>query len=223
MPKVKLQTDNIKECLIVSHGKLVKSDLNYILKFIKPRKALFIIACDGASEFLKASSITPDVIIGDLDSIKPAVLKYFSRKNVVIKKVYDQNKNDLEKAIIYALSKKFKHINIIGFGGKRLDHTLNNLSILKKFYLKADIRIFDNGFEGKIINRIVEIDCRIGDTVSLIPLPEAAGITTSGLKYPLKNGSLEIGIREGALNEAVAEKVSVEIKSGVLLVLNKST
>lgn len=219
MPKVKLQTDNIKECLIVSHGKLVKSDLNYILKFIKPRKALFIIACDGASEFLKASSITPDVIIGDLDSIKPAVLKYFSRKNVVIKKVYDQNKNDLEKAIIYALSKKFKHINIIGFGGKRLDHTLNNLSILKKFYLKADIKIFDNGFEGKIINRIAEIDCRIGDTVSLLPLAKAAGITTRGLKYPLKNASLELGIREGALNEAVAEKVVIKIRNGLLLVL----
>lgn len=219
MPKVKLQTDNIKECLIVSHGTLAKRDLNYILKFIKPRKALFIIACDGASEFLKTRSITPDVIIGDFDSVKPAALKYFSRKNVVIKKVYDQNKNDLEKAIIYALSKKFKHINIIGFGGKRLDHTLNNLSILKKFYLKAEIRIFDNGFEGKIINRIAEIDCRIGDTVSLIPLPKAAGITTHGLRYPLKNGLLEIGIREGALNEAVAEKVVINIRNGLLLVL----
>jgi len=216
-----VRSSNITSCIIVSNGKIYKKDLIKLLKFNKPRRAISIIACDGASDFLKSCGVIPDVIIGDLDSAKPETLKYFSKKPVIIKKVFDQNKNDLEKAIIYALSKKFKLINIVGFGGKRLDHTLNNLSILKKFYRKAKIKIYENGFVGEIIGKSAEFECRVGSVVSLIPLPKAVGITTKGLEYPLKNGTLEFGVREGALNEAVESKIRISLTNGHLLVLIK--
>lgn len=216
-----MRSSNITSCIIVSNGKIYKKDLIKLLKFNKPRRAISIIACDGASDFLKSCGVIPDVIIGDLDSAKPETLKYFSKKPVIIKKVFDQNKNDLEKAIIYALSKKFKLINIVGFGGKRLDHTLNNLSILKKFYRKAKIKIYENGFVGEIIGKSAEFECRVGSVVSLIPLPKAVGITTKGLEYPLKNGTLEFGVREGALNEAVESKIRISLTNGHLLVLIK--
>ncbi|HWA04899.1 MAG TPA: hypothetical protein VG961_00015, partial [Ignavibacteria bacterium] len=103
----------------------------------------------------------------------------------------------------------------------RLDHTLNNLSILKKFSRKAKIRIYENGFVGEMICKSTEFECRTGAIVSLIPLPKAAGITTKGLKYALKNSSLELGVREGALNEADGDFVSIKIKSGLLMVLVK--
>jgi len=209
----------VKECLIVCNGQLTKKELSQFTKFNKPRRAISIIACDGASDFLKSCGVIPNVIIGDLDSVNSQTLKYFSRRKVTIRKVVDQNKNDLEKAILFALSKKFNVINIVGFGGKRLDHTLNNLSILKKFYRKAKIKIYENGFVGEIIGKSAEFECRVGSVVSLIPLPKAIGVTTTGLKYPLKNGTLEFGVREGALNEAVGDKVSVKIKQGVLFVL----
>lgn len=222
MWKVKRETNKLKECLIVSHGRLIKRDLNYFKVSFKPRRAITIIACDGASDFLKSAGVTPNVIIGDLDSAKPSTLKYFSGKNVTIKKVTDQNRNDLEKAIMFALSKNFRVINIIGLSGKRLDHTLNNLSILKKFCRKARIMIHENGFSGEIISKSTEFDCKVGDIVSLIPLPKAVGVTAKGLKYPLKNGTLELGVREGALNEAVEKNFYVKIKLGVLLVLTGS-
>jgi len=209
----------VKECLIVCNGQLTKKELSQFTKFNKPRRAISIIACDGASDFLKSCGLIPNVIIGDLDSVNSQTLKYFSRRKVTIRKVVDQNKNDLEKAILFALSKKFNVINIVGFGGKRLDHTLNNLSILKKFYRKAKIKIYDNGFVGEIIGKSAEFECKVGDIISLIPLPKAVGVTTTGLKYPLKNGTLEFGVREGALNEAVEKNVTVKIKQGVLFVL----
>ncbi len=222
MSNVNRQTNVTKECLIVSNGKITRRDLNFFMNFNKPRRAITIIACDGASDFLKTAGVIPNVIIGDLDSAKPETLKYFSKKKVIIKKVSDQNRNDLEKAIMFALSKKFRVINIIGLSGKRLDHTLNNLSILKKFFRKAKIRIYENGFVGEIICKSAEFECKIGDTVSLIPLPKAVSVTTKGLKYPLKNGTLEFGIREGALNETVGKNVTINLKSGELLVLIKA-
>ena len=217
-----MRSSKLKKCIIICNGKIYKKDLKKLIEINEPRKAIKIIACDGASDFLRTVNISPDVIIGDLDSVSPQTLKFFSRKGTVIKKVYDQDKNDLEKAIIYALSKKYKAINIIGFGGKRLDHTLNNLSILKKFHRKAKIRIYENGFTGEIISKSAEFDCKAGDTVSLIPLPKATGVTTTGLKYPLKNGTLELGVREGALNEANGNKVTVKIKQGEFLLLTRS-
>jgi thiamine pyrophosphokinase len=212
----------MKECLIVCNGHFTKKELNSFTKLNKPRRVIDIIACDGASDFLKTAGVIPNVIIGDLDSVKSATLKYFSKKNVIIEKVFDQNKNDLEKAILFALSKKFKVINVIGLGGKRLDHTLNNLSILKKFHKKAKIRIYENGFVGEIISKSSEFECKVGDIVSLIPLPKVTGVTTKGLKYPLRNGTLELGVREGALNEADEKIVSIKIKSGLLMVLIKA-
>lgn len=188
----------------------------------EPRKVIDIIACDGASDFLKMSRVTPDVIIGDLDSAKSATLKYFSKRNVTIKRIRDQYKTDMEKAILYALSKNYSEINIIGLSGKRLDHTLNNISVLKKYYRKAVIKIYENGFEGIIINKTITLDCKIGDTISLIPLPKASGITTVGLKYPLKNGNLELGVMTGALNESVSEIVKISVRKGLIFILKNN-
>ncbi len=212
----------MKECLIVCNGHFTKKELNSFTKLNKPRRVIDIIACDGASDFLRKHKVLPDVIIGDLDSVKPATLKYFSAKKVPAKKVYDQNKNDLEKALLFSLGKKYKLIHIIGLSGKRLDHTLNNISVLKKYHRKADMRFYENGFTGRIISKKLVRKCRVGDIVSLIPLPKTTGITTSGLKYPLKNGSLEFGERSGALNETVSEVVNVTLKKGCLIILNKS-
>lgn len=214
-----MRSSNLKECLIVCNGKIFTKDLKELFSKIKPRRANTIIACDGASDFLKTAGVVPNVIIGDLDSAKPETLKYFSKKKVAVKQVKDQNRNDLEKAIMFALSKQFRVIKITGLSGKRLDHTLNNLSILKKFHRKASIQIYENGFTGELISRSAEFACGVGSIVSLIPMPKAVGVTTKGLKYPLKSSTLEFGVREGALNEAVGNLFSVKIKSGLLMVL----
>lgn len=207
----------MKNCLIVCDGTLSKKLLDKFVKANEPR-SMIIISCDGASDFLIRNKVTPDYIIGDLDSITPKTLTYYKAKKVKIKKVVDQNKNDLEKALDLAIQKKFKNISIIGFTGKRFDHSLNNISILKRYSRKANIRVYDDEFVMMVISKAAELQCKVGDVVSLIPLPEAKGITTHGLKYPLKNESLILGKREGALNEAIDENVQIKINQGELLV-----
>nr|HMS65850.1 thiamine diphosphokinase [Ignavibacteria bacterium] len=60
-----------------------------------------------------------------------------------------------------------------------------------------------------------------GEIISLLALPIAAGITTKGLKYELKNDILEFGVREGSLNESESDTVSIEYKTGSLLLFKK--
>jgi len=200
---------------------LYKKLLFSFTKLNKPRRVIDIIACDGASDFLYRNKVMPDAIIGDLDGITERTLEYYKRKKVSVKKVVDQNRNDLEKALGYAVQKKYERVYIIGFAGKRFDHTLNNLSVLKNFHKKIELCMFDDKFEMRFVNRNIEFGYRKGKIVSLIPMPVASGITTSGLKFPLKNGKLEFGISEGALNESISSMVRVSIKKGLLLVIKE--
>jgi thiamine pyrophosphokinase len=210
----------MSNCLIVCDGGLSKKLLDKCVRLSKPRQQV-IISCDGASDFLYRHKITPHYIAGDLDTITKKTLAYYRRKKVIVKKNPSQYKNDLEKALDLALTKKIKNINIIGLTGKRFDHSVNNLSILKRYYKKANITVYDNDFEITIINKSIEFSSKKGDIVSLIPLPEAKGVKTTGLKYPLNSETLIFGKHEGALNEATGGYVKIEIKMGNLLVMKR--
>lgn len=211
----------MSNCLIVCDGALSKKLLNRFTKLNKPRQKVTIISCDGASDFLCRHNIIPDYIVGDLDTIKQKTLAYYKQKKVTVIKNPDQYKNDLEKALDLALKKKFKNISVIGFSGKRFDHSVNNLSILKRYYRKANITVYDKDFEIFFVKRSAEFKSRKGSVVSLIPLPAAKGIKTTGLKYPLNSETLLFGKREGGLNEATENNVKIEVRSGDLLVFKK--
>jgi thiamine pyrophosphokinase len=230
-------------CLIVLDGVLSKK---LLLKYLNPSTRLLIlsdsrfslpeqtggndkrilikpvlISADGASNKLYEWKIIPGYIIGDLDSITPKALTYFKKKNVIIKRIAEQEHNDFEKCIMFALSKKIKNITVIGYGGKRPDHFLNNFSVMKRYYKKCRIRFIDKDFEVFFAGNVTHFDCKIGDTVSLMAMPKAEGITTYGLQYPLRNENLELGIREGALNKAISNKIRIEVKKGDLVIFKK--
>lgn len=204
--------------LIVCNGDINRK---FFIKVLKANPKITLIAADGASNILYKYKITPDYIVGDLDSIKPSVLKYFKSRGVKIKKITEQEHTDLEKSIKLALSLKLKHIRIIGYAGKRIDHTINHFSILKRYYKKADIRFIDPEFEIFYTDKSIEFKSRKGGVVSFLGMPKAEGIRTSGLKYALHNEPLEFGVREGALNEAVSDKVRIGIRKGLLIIFKK--
>lgn len=208
-----------KTCLIVLNGEINKS---LLLKYLnKLGTKPILISADGASNKLFEWKIIPDYIIGDLDSITSKALIYFKKKKVNIKQASEQEHNDFEKCIMFALSKKLKDITIIGYGGKRSDHFLNNFSVMKHYYKKCRIKFADIDFEIFFAGKVTVFYGKTGDTVSLMAMPKAEGITTYGLMYPLKNEKLEFGIREGALNKALSNKVRIVFKKGDLMVFKK--
>lgn len=211
MANVKRET-----CLIILDGDINRSLLS---KLIKTHP--LIISADGASNKLYRWKIIPDYIIGDLDSILSAAHAFFKKNNVHIKKIAEQEHNDFEKCIRFAMSKKIDSITVAGCGGKRTDHMLNNFSVMKKYYKKSSIKLVDMDFEIFFAGKTAEFSCKKGDIVSLLALPKAEGITTRGLQYRLKNESLEFGKREGALNKAVSSKVKIEVRKGDLLIFKR--
>ena len=99
----------------------------------KLNEAESILACDGAADYLLKKGYVPDIIIGDLDSISSKnKRKYLD----IIVEIKDQSKNDLRKAIDYAIGNNINDIIIIGASGKREDHLIGNIFSLLKFCSK---------------------------------------------------------------------------------------
>ena len=174
-----------------------------------------VICADGGANTALKMGITPDVIVGDLDSIHAEALVKFRRVEMFEDRS-DQT-TDLEKAISWAIQSNFDHITVVGGSGKRLDHTVGNLGVLRKFYPDAIITLVDDNGELCYVGREYSFEAEKGDVVSLIPLNRCEGVSTDGLKYPLDREDLELGVREGTSNVVVSSPVSIKVKKGHLL------
>ncbi len=197
--------------LIICNGEMPSSKhLSTLLKS-KP----FILCADGGANKARSFGILPDTIIGDLDSITKQTRLAFS--NIPTIHLADQNSTDLEKALNFLMKNKFQSATIIGATGERADHALVNYSILLKYYGKLHLEFFDDYCTIQILKKKISFSAVIGQPISILPMGKCSGIVTNGLKYPLRNESLELGVREGSSNEAIKTSVSISVRTGALL------
>lgn len=206
-----------KTALIIVNGELPNKNL---LKQLMAKSQVSI-CTDGAANPLKELDLIPNIIIGDLDSLTEEVHEFFAEHSKIIDRP-SQYATDFEKAFDYAEEQGFEKVFLTGLKGGRFDHAFSNLSVLKKYTHKFEIHIFDEDGRGILLDarrqKEVSLNVAKNTTISLLPLPEAQGITTSGLLYPLNNEALIFGEREGQSNMSSQEEVRVKIESGVLLI-----
>ncbi len=74
-----------------------------------------VICADGGANKTRPMRITPDFIIGDMDSITPSTKKYFHRIPSMF--VEDQDSTDLEKAIQLCIDMMCTSVNVVGGRG----------------------------------------------------------------------------------------------------------
>jgi len=174
-----------------------------------------VICADGGANHARPMRITPDFIIGDMDSITPSTKRYYQRVPSML--VDDQDSTDLEKAIQLCVGMMCKSIDIVGATGDRLDHTTGTLGCFKKFGKKARLQLFDTVGVVSLIIKSIGFATTVGEKISLIPLERCEGVTTHNLKYALQNENLELGVREGISNEATGRRVTISVRRGTLL------
>lgn len=175
-----------------------------------------IMCTDGAYNYLQTLGIKPQYICGDFDSISaepPAALRQH---------LPDQNYTDFEKTLQFILANKLgKNIHVFGGSGKEQDHFLGNLSVAKTYSEKLNLTFYDQHQLYFLTTTSTTFKAKLGEIVSLIPFPKAAEIFTNGLKYPLENGTLELGVSLGIRNEANKTTVSIEFKQGCLAIFKE--
>ena len=93
------------------------------------------VAADGGANTLAEMDLLPDVVVGDLDSLKPEVRERLSSEAVV--RVLEQDTNDADKATRYCLEQGLTEVHLFGADGGRADQFLANLEVMLRHSRQA--------------------------------------------------------------------------------------
>jgi thiamine pyrophosphokinase len=203
------------DCLIVANGRFPASAeaLNLLAK------ASVTIACDGAVEKLHRQGFVPTAIVGDLDSIPPAMrLRYADR----LHRQTEQETNDLTKAVRFAVDSGLTEALIVGATGLREDHAIGNISLLLDYaqLLNRVEMLSDHGLFTPLLGS-GSLASRKGQQVSIFtPRPGVEIMRTEGLRWPICRRRLD-SWWEGTLNEALGETFSLSFSGGGLIVFRQ--
>ena len=219
-----------KETVIICDGAFPKTEYpRYLI-----RTADFIICCDGAlRKFLRNSKAIfgaerlPDKVIGDMDSLSPAMK---ARYGDLIVTIDEQENNDQTKAFTWALENigGIGRITILGATGEREDHTIGNVSLLMEY--ARTYRPQDRGIDVQMISDhatifaitgTFEMECGEGRKVSIFSPDNSLRITSEGLKFQTCNVVFD-NWWQATLNLAVKDRVRLELShpSIALVMLN---
>jgi len=205
---------------VVAGGELDGSE--FFLKKITEASPAAVICADGGARHLEAAGVNPDLVIGDMDSIDPDVLRHYEESGCrVVRCPQSKDETDTELALQEAFCLEPSAVWIWGAMGGRIDHTLANISLLSRgIRLGIPVKLIDERCEVFMIARKTILDGEIGQVVSLLPVSQkATGITLGGFEYPLENGEMEIGHPYGVSNRLVRKRGIIEIASGLLLAI----
>ncbi|MCL2036011.1 MAG: thiamine diphosphokinase [Oscillospiraceae bacterium] len=204
-----------KSCIIVAAGDFNGLNNNFT--------ADFIIAADAGYDHLVKFGLNIDLLIGDLDSIADFETVCEKSKNIeILRFPSEKDESDLELAVAEALRRGFDCFYIYGGLGKRLDHTLANISVLASL-ARRGVTAWLIG-EGEVVTAVTngKITLSPGKSgiMSLFPMGgKASGISLDGFKYPLDNADLYDHSTRGLSNEFMGEIATVEVLDGTLIVI----
>ena len=175
-----------------------------------------IVCCDGAAAKLLHAGLEPDLVVGDLDSLDPALRKRFKKRLV---HEAEQETNDLSKAFRACMARGWRNLVILGAGGRREDHLLGNASLLPMFAAAgAEVRMETDFGTFVPVLQSTSFSRPAGTKVSIFSFHPEMPITASGLKYPLDKLRLPFWWC-GTLNETDAPEFSLTFDGRAPLLL----
>lgn len=176
-------------------------------------EAKFVACCDGAANEYISRGYTPDVIIGDGDSLSP---EYKERFSSIVHQIADQETNDQTKAVHFLQEKGFRKIAIVGATGKREDHTLGNISLLMEYMREGmEVKIVTDYGVFMPVNDTQTFESHPGQQISIINFG-AKELKGEGLVYPLSDFT---NWWQGTLNEAISNKFTIHCTGEYLIFL----
>ena len=188
----------------------------------KTEKGDLVIAADAGYLTAQKMGVTPDILLGDFDTL--------GEENIpegieCLRVPAEKNDTDTQLAVEVAIERGAGKIVIIGGLSGRLDHTLSTLAILEDLWERKNDRIYAILTDGKnrvrfIRNSGVILPRSQYRYFSLIAADELVkGVTLEGCKYSLKNGRISRRHQWAVSNEITGNCALIEIKRGGVWVI----
>lgn len=197
-------------CIIFGAGSFTEKE-------IEVNDGDYLIAADGGYEHILKLGLTPDIVVGDFDSLK----KIPDHQNIVKHPVMKDD-TDMMLAVKTGLDRGCRRFDIYGGLGGRLDHTLANMQTISYLSeLGSQCFLYGDGtIVTAITNTSVEFDETHRGIISVFCISgKACGVTIKGLKYPLTNATLTCNCPLGVSNEFTGVRSTIAVASGTLIIM----
>ncbi len=184
---------------------------------VAPAEDDLVIAADKGYEVALSLGITPDIVVGDFDSLG----KVPDAENLIQLNVRKDD-TDMEHAVGVALEKGCDDLIVYGAVGGKLDHTLGNIAVAERVALAGGKILFcgDDSSFTVIHNSFCAFPARSGGRISVFSLKEIShGVTIKGLSYEADKIDLPRAVTRGVSNEFAGQPSRISVTDGTLLIV----
>lgn len=184
--------------------------------YFAPGERLIIAADAGLSQLIKCG-VTPDLCVGDFDS-----LGYVPKGAEVVYHRPEKDDTDTMLAVREALSRGYEKFVFYGAIGGRFDHSYANIQTLLFLSERgAQGLILSDGLAMTVLRSGKMCFDRKNEGVISVFCPDgmAYGVNLSGLKYCLTDTVLDSAFPIGVSNEFVGERAEASVEKGDLLIM----
>jgi len=169
------------------------------------------VALDSGADACLAAGITPEAVIGDLDSLSPAARVAFAGR---LHRVEEQVTTDFDKGLRHVAAPL---VVGVGLSGGRLDHALAGLSVLLA-HPDRPCLLSGGPSLAFLCPPEIALDLPRGTALSLFPLLPG-GVDSTGLAWPTDGLRFRPGGRLGTSNAVAGPVVLRAPAPGMLVIL----
>ena len=186
-----------------------------------PKNDDLVIAADGGLDSLMSLGITPDLVLGDMDSVSADL-------GDVERIVYPVKKDETDSFLAYfeGVRRGYTEFMLYGCVGGREDHTYANYSLL--VYAKR------RGHKVTLVGKVCDTTALVNESAVLCGAPEshlsvfafggeARGVSVRGAEYEAEDVILTPDFPLGVSNRFQGMPVTVEVRDGALLVMQEKS
>lgn len=186
----------------------------------------FVVAADSGLDEAVRLGLRPHVVIGDMDSVSEVSLQGAHDDGAeVVTHPTDKDATDLELALDHVYRRGHRHAVLFGGYGGRISHFLGNALVItaaRFAAMRIEWHVASTTLAVVRPDSPLVIEGSSGDLVSLLAAGgTAAGVATSGLRWPLAYETLPAGSTRGISNEMLDDRAAISLQDGVLLALHE--
>lgn len=211
----------MRNAVLFLHGKYAAADLNFYKRLTRGK---YLVAVNGGYSFFRKVGLTPDLLIGDFDSIGRMPRTLTARTTVVQHPAYKE-KTDAELALDHCLSLGVQEIYMVQPSFGEPDQFVGNLMLLIR---AAQLKRRMQGCSVHVINRRYQA-CALadgagvisggrGDVFSVVPISDQITLTLSGTEYDVTNLIIKRGESRGLRNRITMNPAHIRIRGTALVI-----
>ena len=208
-----------KRALLITGG-----STNFVIDVTVLGSFDLVVAADSGLDSAIGLGLSPDVVVGDLDSVSRAVLDRAVADGVrVVAAPVDKDHTDTELALRHAVDAGVDAIVVLSPGGGRLDHAHSVITSLANPDLAhvAIEAVIDTAHVTVLHGPVSKTVPRRGSYLLALHAMNgtATGISTTGLRWNLSGELLHPWTSRGVSNEMLGDSAVINIDHGALIVV----